>query len=149
MRWLYSLAWYLALPWVLLSLWRRGAREPGYRQHWRERLAWYSALPSQHKLVIWLHAVSVGETRAAQPLLLALLQQYPQAKILLTHMTPTGRATGAELFGKLGERVQQVYMPYDTGAMQARFLRQFAPRLCILMETEVWPNSVAQCQRAG
>ena len=147
-RYLYSLLWYLALPLVLLNLWRRGRREPAYRQHWRERFALYprETLPS---FVIWLHAVSVGETRAAQPLVLALLQHYPQAQILLTHMTPTGRATGAEIFGSLGNRVRQCYLPYDTGSMQARFIRHFAPRICILMETEVWPNMVATCQRAG
>ncbi len=147
-RYLYSLMWYLAMPLVLLNLWRRGRREPAYRQHWRERFAIYprETIPS---FVIWLHAVSVGETRAAQPLVLALLQHYPQAQILLTHMTPTGRATGAEIFGSHGERVRQCYLPYDTGSMQARFVRHYAPRICILMETEVWPNLVAKCQRAG
>lgn len=156
LRWLYSLVWYLVLPLVLLNLWRRGKREPGYRQHWRERLAIYPKVPVQSfvpssvpSFVIWLHAVSVGETRAAQPLVLALLEHYPSAHILLTHMTPTGRATGLELFAKQHERLQQCYLPYDTGAMQARFIRHFAPRVCILMETEVWPNLVAQCQRSG
>lgn len=148
LRWLYSLVWYLALPLVLFKLWRRGKREPGYRQNWRERLAIYpkETAPS---FVIWLHAVSVGETRAAQPLVLALLEHYPSAHILLTHMTPTGRATGSELFAKQRDRLQQCYLPYDTGLLQARFIRHFAPRVCILMETEVWPNVVAQCQRSG
>lgn len=95
--------------------------------------------------LIWVHAVSVGETRAAEPLIEALLKEYPDHGILLTHMTPTGRATGQALFGKHAPRVIQSYLPYDTGWMVNRFIRHFAPRLCVLMETEVWPNLVAQC----
>ncbi|MEO8170194.1 MAG: lipid IV(A) 3-deoxy-D-manno-octulosonic acid transferase, partial [Oxalobacteraceae bacterium] len=93
----------------------------------------------------WLHAVSVGETRAAEPLIEALLAAYPEHTILLTHMTPTGRATGRSLFVKHGPRVLQSYLPYDTGWMAARFLRHFSPQICMLMETEVWPNLIAQC----
>jgi 3-deoxy-D-manno-octulosonic-acid transferase len=150
MRLLYSALWWVGLPFVLLRLWRRGRKEPGYRQHIGERLGFYDqfhrrALPP----LIWVHAVSVGETRAAQPLIEALLQTYPQHTILLTHMTATGRATGQQLFAAQGERVIQSYLPYDTGWMCARFLRHFKPRICILMETEVWPNMVRQCVRAG
>lgn len=150
MRLLYSALWWVGLPFVLLRLWRRGRKEPGYRQHIGERLGFYDqfrqrALPP----LIWVHAVSVGETRAAQPLIEALLQTYPQHTILLTHMTATGRATGQQLFAAQGERVIQSYFPYDTGWMCARFLRYFKPRICILMETEVWPNMVRQCVRAG
>ena len=89
--------------------------------------------------------MSVGETRAAEPLIAALLDVYPDRSLLMTHMTPTGRATGRELYGHYGERFHQVYLPYDTGWMVKRFLRHFTPRLCILMETEVWPNLIAQC----
>ncbi|MFJ9534488.1 lipid IV(A) 3-deoxy-D-manno-octulosonic acid transferase [Herbaspirillum sp. NPDC101396] len=150
MRLLYSALWWVGLPFVLLRLWRRGRKEPGYRQHIGERLGFYAqfrqrALPQ----LIWVHAVSVGETRAAQPLIEALLKTYPQHTILLTHMTATGRATGQQLFAAQGERVIQSYLPYDTGWMCARFLRHFKPRICILMETEVWPNMVRQCVRAG
>lgn len=95
--------------------------------------------------LIWVHAVSVGETRAAEPLIEALLKEYPDHGILLTHMTPTGRATGQALFGKHAPRVIQSYLPYDTGWMVNRFITHFAPSLCVLMETEVWPNLVAQC----
>lgn len=141
---LYSLAWWLALPLVLLRLWRRGARERGYRQHWAERLGFYrQSLTGQP--ILWVHAVSVGETRAAQPLVDALLANYPDHSILLTHMTPTGRAAGGALFAHYGARVVQSYLPYDTGWMVARFLRHYKPRVGILMETEVWPNLVAQC----
>lgn len=143
-RLLYSLAWWLALPLVIGRLWLRGQKEPGYRQHLGERLGFYRLAARN---VIWVHAVSVGETRAAEPLIDALLRDYPDATILLTHMTPTGRATGQALFAKHAPRVVQAYLPYDTGWMVARFLRHFAPRICILMETEVWPNVMAQCVR--
>lgn len=147
-RWLYSLAWWLALPFVFGRLWWRGRKEPGYRAHWAERLGFPAASPSA-RMTLWVHAVSVGETRAAEPLVEALLAAYPDARILLTHMTPTGRATGKSLFGHHGERLVQSYLPYDTGFMVGRFLRRVQPRVCILMETEVWPNLVAGCASAG
>ncbi|MFT5534173.1 MAG: 3-deoxy-D-manno-octulosonic-acid transferase [Burkholderiaceae bacterium] len=144
MRSLYSLAWWLAVPLVLVRLWWRGRLEPGYRQHIAER---FGLAPRRIRTapLLWLHAVSVGETRAAEPLIDALLLAYPQHDLLLTHMTPTGRATGAALFGHYGERLQQAYLPYDTGTMVGRFLDNFAPRICILMETELWPNVMACC----
>ncbi|MNM15492.1 3-deoxy-D-manno-octulosonic acid transferase [compost metagenome] len=147
MRLLYTLAWWLALPLVLARLWLRGRQEPGYRQHWGERLGFYARQSRSPMPTLWLHAVSVGETRAAEPLVDALLAQWPDCRIVLTHMTPTGRATGKALFAKHGARLVQSYLPYDTGAMPARFLRHFAPRICILMETEVWPNLIHQCNR--
>jgi 3-deoxy-D-manno-octulosonic-acid transferase len=142
-RLLYSLAWWLALPLVLGRLWWRGCKEPGYRKHLAERLGIYSKHPRQP--LLWVHAVSVGETRAAEPLVDALLGEYPGHAILLTHMTPTGRATGESLFRTHAGRLVQCYLPYDTGFMVGRFLRFFKPRICILMETEVWPNLIAQC----
>ena len=146
MRALYSLAWLLALPLVLTRLWWRGWREPGYRQHVLERLALTPCKPAPGSApLLWVHAVSVGETRAAEPLIDALLAAFPSHEILLTHMTPTGRATGAALFGKYGRRVRQAYLPYDLGVSVRRFLRIFRPRLCILMETEIWPNLMAAC----
>ena len=147
MRLLYTLAWWLALPLVLARLWLRGRQEPGYRQHWGERLGFYARQSRSPMPTLWLHAVSVGETRAAEPLVDALLAQWPDCRIVLTHMTPTGRATGKALFAKHGARLVQSYLPYDTGAMPASFLRHFAPRICILMETEVWPNLIHQCNR--
>lgn len=147
MRLLYTLAWWLALPLVLARLWLRGRQEPGYRQHWGERLGFYPRQLAPAPATLWLHAVSVGETRAAEPLIDALLAAWPDSRIVLTHMTPTGRATGKTLFAKHGARLVQSYLPYDTGAMPARFIRHFAPRICILMETEVWPNLIHQCNR--
>ena len=148
MRRFYTFMWWLALPLVLGRLWWRGRKEPGYRQHWGERLGFYGTRAANDEpATIWVHAVSVGETRAAEPLVDALLKKYPQARIVLTCMTPTGRATGKSLFGKHGARVVQSYLPYDMPLLVARFIRHFEPRVCILMETEVWPNLILQCQR--
>lgn len=143
---LYSLLWWAMLPFVLGRLWWRGLREPGYRAHIGERLGWWARRPAVP--LIWLHAVSVGETRAAEPLVRALLAAYPDHQLLLTHMTATGRATGKALFGNEG-RVIQAYLPYDTLSMTTRFVRHFRPRVCILMETEVWPALIASCAAAG
>ena len=155
MRLFYSLMWWLALPLVLTRLWLRGRKEPGYRQHWGERLGFYDratasgAHGAAATPVLWVHAVSVGETRAAEPLVDALLAQYPSSRIILTHMTPTGRATGKALFAKHGGRLVQSYLPYDLGSMVSRFIRHFRPQVCILMETEVWPNLIAVCGQRG
>jgi 3-deoxy-D-manno-octulosonic-acid transferase len=146
----YSLMWWLAMPLVLGRLWWRGRQEAGYRQHWNERLGLYGRRAANDEPhTIWVHAVSVGETRAAEPLVDALLKQYPLSRIVLTHMTPTGRATGKQLFGKHGARLVQSYLPYDTVSMVRRFIKHFEPRICILMETEVWPTLIAECGRAG
>lgn len=149
-RLLYSFVWWLIIPLALCRLWWRGRKEPGYRQYIPERLGFYPKLNNgavyPTPSYIWVHAVSVGETRAAEPLVNMLLADYPQHTILLTHMTATGRATGQALFGT-SARVVQSFLPYDTGWMVGRFLRHFSPRLCVLMETEVWPNMIAQCAR--
>jgi 3-deoxy-D-manno-octulosonic-acid transferase len=147
-RTLYSFLWWLALPLVLARLWWRGRKEPGYRGHVGERLGVYDAVPPL-PMTFMVHAVSVGETRAAGPLVEALLARWPDSRVLLTHMTPTGRATGRALFAQHGARVIQSYLPYDTGFMVKRFLRHYAPRICILMETEVWPNLIAGCAAQG
>jgi len=148
----YSILWWLALPLVLGRLWWRGRKEPGYRAHIGERLGFYGRKPAP-RLTIMVHAVSVGETRAAEPLVEALLARWPDCRVLLTHMTPTGRATGHALFGKHNteqdRRLVQSYLPYDTGFMVGRFLHHFQPRICILMETEVWPNLIAACAAHG
>jgi 3-deoxy-D-manno-octulosonic-acid transferase len=111
LRIVYTLLWLLILPLALLRLTWRSRKEPGYLHHVGERLGRYDDLPSDGPW-LWVHAVSVGETRAAQPLIDALLAAYPQHRLLLTHMTPTGRQTGAQLYGS-NPRVQQCYLPYD------------------------------------
>jgi 3-deoxy-D-manno-octulosonic-acid transferase len=147
MRLIYSFVWWLALPVVLLRLWIRGRQEPGYRQHIAERLGFYP--PVQKAKRIWVHAVSAGETRAAEPLIRALLQAYPEHQILLTHMTPIGRATGQSLFANVSGRITQAFLPYDINSMIRRFLHHYSPQLCVLIETEVWPNLIAQCKQAN
>ncbi len=147
MRLFYSLAWSLALPFTLLRLWLRGKQEPGYRQHIAERLGWYPNRPKQK--TIWVHAVSAGETRAAEPIIRALLKHYPEHTLLLTHMTPIGRSTGQALFTDVAERLTQSFIPYDINWMIRRFLRHFSPTICVLIETEVWPNLIAQCKAAN
>ena len=143
---IYSACWWLALPLVLLRLWWRGRKEAGYRQHISERLSLANADFSSP--LIWVHAVSVGETRAAEPLIHALLKKYPRHHVLLTHMTPTGRATGAALFHN-EPRVSQSYIPYDALSLTQRFISKINPSICILMETEVWPSLIDSCSKAG
>jgi len=143
-RFLYTLAICALLPWAALHLLWRARRQPEYLRHWGERFGVYPAVPPAP--TFWIHAVSVGETRAAQPLVAALKARYPGHRILLTHMTPTGRATSEALFGDMVERV---YLPYDTPWGVRRFLRHFRPEIGIVMETELWPNLIAACQEDG
>lgn len=140
----YSLVWWLALPLVLLRLWWRGRAEPGYRQYLAERLGRYAPAPAAP--LIWVHAVSVGETRAAEPLIRRLLSEFPSHRLLLTHMTATGRTTGQHLFAD-EPRVMQSWLPYDTLTMTRRFCTHFRPQLGVLMETEVWPALIDACHR--
>ncbi|SOY49066.1 3-deoxy-D-manno-octulosonic acid transferase [Cupriavidus taiwanensis] len=147
LRLLYSLLWVVVLPLALLRLAWRARKEPGYLRHVGERLGGYGSLPKPGPW-LWVHAVSVGETRAAQPLVEALLSAHPHHRLLLTHMTPTGRQTGAQLFGQ-EPRVVQCYLPYDLPWLVRRFMRYFRPQVGMLMETEVWPNLVHGARKAG
>ena len=140
-RLLYSLLFYLAQPLIWLRLAWRARKQPEYLQHLGERYGFYPARPKTP--LLWLHVVSVGETRAAEPLIRALLDEYPDHSLLLTHMTPTGRATGGELLTKYGARLSQAYLPYDLPCACGRFLDHFKPQLGLLMETELWPNLIA------
>ncbi len=140
----YTLLWILALPAVMLRLAWRARRQPAYLKHLGERLGRYRLRAPGR--VIWLHAVSVGETRAAEPLVRALLARWPEHSLVLTHMTPTGRATSKALFGD-DARVLRVYLPYDIGWLAQRFLRHFRPDFGVIMETELWPNLLAACRR--
>ncbi len=142
MRLLYSIATCLLLPWALLHLLWRSRRQPEYLRHIGERLGFYQELDPNP--LIWLHAVSVGETRAAEPLIQLLRAHYPGHRILLTHATPTGRQTGKDLFG---DTLLQTYLPYDFPWAVHRFLRHFRPVVGILMETELWPNLVQACKK--
>lgn len=136
MRALYSLLFRLALPFVLLQLWWSGRGNPGLRSHWRQRLGYLQAPPQP---VIWVHAVSVGETIAAAPLVNALLERYPEQAILMTAMTATGATRARALFG---ERVHVAFSPYDTPGAVSRFLDRARPVALVILETELWPNMV-------
>ncbi|QNM96909.1 lipid IV(A) 3-deoxy-D-manno-octulosonic acid transferase [Chitinimonas koreensis] len=143
-RALYTLAWWCLLPLAFVYLWRRGRRQPAYRHDWAERLGRYPAAPAGP--LIWLHAVSVGETRAAVPLVQALRARHPDHAILLTQMTPTGRDTARQLFG---DSVTVAYLPYDLPFAVGRFLRHYRPRFGVLMEMEIWPNLLHRAADAG
>ena len=144
MRFIYTVLIHLLLPFVPLRLLWRARRQRGYLENVAERFGIYSGAAEQP--VIWLHAVSVGETRAAEPVIRMLRQRHPGHRILLTHMTPTGRETGHQLFG---ETVSRCYLPYDLPWAVARFLDHFRPRAGIIMETEIWPNLIRACATRG
>lgn len=145
LRALYSTAFTLAQPLLHARLAWRARRQPEYREHVGERWGHYPDHRAQvgERPLLWLHAVSVGETRAAAPLVDALLTAHPQHALLLTHMTPTGRATGGELLARHPGRIVQAYLPYDLPGACARFFAHFRPERGLIMETELWPNLCA------
>jgi len=147
-RLLYTLAWIVATPLVALYLLWRSLRQPQYRLHWRERFFGSGAVPGGTGPVFWVHAVSVGETRAAQPLIEALAAALPDSRFVFTHVTPTGRAEGERLAQRMRGRLVQRYLPYEVPWALARFLREARPALGVLMETEVWPNLLAAARAA-
>jgi 3-deoxy-D-manno-octulosonic-acid transferase len=155
-RRLYLLGWYVALPWVAAYLLLRSLRQPQYRRNWRERFLGSGPAPASPGAAvsivaptIWLHAVSVGETRAAQPLIERLAARYPRARFVLTHMTPTGREAAQPLLQALAGRITQRYLPYDLPSAVRRFLGQVHPSILVLLETEIWPNLLFEAQRAA
>jgi 3-deoxy-D-manno-octulosonic-acid transferase len=143
LRALYNLLLHAALPILPLRLWLRGRKEPGYRLHIGERFGRYQGRPERP--VIWIHAVSLGETRAAQPLVRALGERYPDHELLLTQMTATGREAAEALYPE----TRRAFLPYDFPWAVRRFVSHFRPRLGILMETELWPNLVRECRCRG
>lgn len=141
---LYSLLLIGAQPLLRRKLRRRGVAEPGYLEHVDERFGRYEGSTEPGRL--WIHAVSLGETRAAAILLQTLRAQQPGLRVLLTHGTATGRAEGAKLL-QAGDA--QAWMPWDTPRAVRGFLNHFQPAAGILMETEVWPNMTAICRTRG
>ena len=149
-RRVYAALLYVLIPLLPIYLLLRSRKQPEYRHHWAERFACYGAArvaPQARR--IWLHAVSLGETRATKPLVDALFEQHHDVHIILTCHTPTGRAAGQELFQQYlsDGRMTQVYVPYDLNPLLNRFFTTFAPTDVWVMETEVWPNMIAQCVR--
>ncbi len=141
-RTLYTLLLYLAVPVIAVRLWLRSRKAPAYAKRIGERFA--LTLPEFKPDGIWLHAVSVGESIAAAPVVKALQQQYPDLPITVTCMTPTGSERIQSMFG---DSVQHCYLPYDLPLASRRFLQRLQPRLAIVMETELWPNHINQCTR--
>ncbi len=141
-RTLYTLLLYLAVPVIAVRLWLRSRKAPAYAKRIGERFA--LTLPEFKPDGIWLHAVSVGESIAAAPVVKALQQQYPDLPITVTCMTPTGSERIQSMFG---DSVQHCYLPYDLPLASKRSLKRLQPRLAIVMETELWPNHINQCAR--
>jgi len=142
MHLLYSLVLWLLLPVMLGRLLWRGLRNPGYLERWSERIGYWPQPPRPAE--VWIHAVSVGEVQAVQPLIRELLARTPPTEVLVTTTTPTGARRLRELFPS---RVQHAFTPYDLGWIMDRFLRRVQPRLVLVVETEIWPTMLAACQR--
>ena len=143
---LYTGCFYLLLPFMVLRLLHRSLRAPEYRRRIGERFARFNvpSLPGEQPL--WVHAVSVGEVVAAVPMIRQLQTRYPALPIVVTTMTPTGSERVQAL---LGDSVFHVYAPYDVPVIIKRFLKRIKPQVLVIMETEIWPNTVLTCRKSG
>jgi 3-deoxy-D-manno-octulosonic-acid transferase len=135
-RQLYTMLFYLFLPFIYLRLLWRSRRLPAYRQRISERFGYFN-IPDKFRQGIWIHAVSFGEVIVATPLIKMLQSRYPNIPIIVTCMTPTGSAQVIKIFG---DTVFNIYAPYDLPKYINRFLNKINPKLLILIETELWPN---------
>ena len=145
MRFIYSIVTYLAVPFILLRLWRRSRKAAAYGLRWRERFA-HIDVPAAWQNGLWVHAVSVGEVLAAIPLIKAIRQHYPDLPITMTTMTPTG---SARVQANFGDTVYHVYVPYDIPSVVQRFLDRVKPKAVMILETELWPNIFYYVHRRG
>jgi 3-deoxy-D-manno-octulosonic-acid transferase len=144
LRALYSAALYLLVPITVYHLIWRGFRQPAYFQRWNERYGVYHDAP--HASTVWIHAVSVGEVNAAVPLVNALRRGRPDLRLLVTTITPTGSERVRALWSN---EVEHVYLPYDLPGAVSRFLTHYRPHAALIMETELWPNLLFGCRKAG
>jgi len=145
--WLYRILLNLAIPFGLVSLILRGFKNPQYWSRWSERFGFANAQVKQNApFDLWLHAVSVGEARAAAPLIKRLLQEQPNCNILLTTTTPTGSAMVKMM---LKESVSHCYFPYDLGWAMNKFVASVGAKTVLIMETEIWPNMIEAVHRSG
>ncbi len=143
MNYVYNVLLYLAAPFaILVQLWR-SLRDPSYRDRVGERLGFGAAVAGP---TIWIHAVSVGEVQAAQPLVAQFRKRHPRYRVLMTTVTPTGAARARLLFG---DGVELRYVPLDLPGAVRRFFDRVQPRLAMILETELWPNLYAECGRRG
>jgi len=141
----YGLLWHLLLPLILLYLWYRGRKDRRYRQHLGERFGYY---PQPIKDTIWVHGVSLGETRSAVPLIRAMLDRGD--RIVTTHFTPAGRREAEAVFAAeiAAGQLRAVWVPFETAWAYRRFFRAFTPRFGLVMEIEIWPRMIFAASRA-
>ena len=146
-RFFYSLLVYFLLPFTCLKLIYRGFKQSDYLKHWGERYGFYSASTRKtwgKRKTLWIHAVSVGETKAAIPFIQLFLKKYPGHHLLITHGTPTGRATSIDI---KHPRIDRIYLPFDTPFATQRFLNTYKPEIGLLLETELWFNLIHQAHK--
>lgn len=142
MRFIYTLFFRLAIPFIMLRLIWRSKRLPAYRHRWRERFALFAE--PEKKGGLWLHAVSFGESVAAVPLIKAFQKEHPELPITVTNMTPTG---SEKIRATFGHEVFNIYVPYDLPGIMRRFIRKIKPSLVVIIETELWPNMLNQLKK--
>ncbi|MFH4512264.1 lipid IV(A) 3-deoxy-D-manno-octulosonic acid transferase [Vibrio alginolyticus] len=143
-RIVYTLLLALASPLLLFGLYKSRPNKPKFGSRWKEHFGITPKLKSNDK-PIWIHAVSVGESIAATPLIKALKEQNPEQSILVTTTT----STGAEQIAKLGDLIEHRYMPIDFGFAIKGFLKSVQPKQMLIIETELWPNTLHHVYKAG
>lgn len=144
MRWLYTILLYLLTPFILLRLLWRGLALRDYWHRWNERFGFVDAPAAP--VAVWVHAVSVGESLAALPLIRRLIEQHGKGRVLVTTMTPTG---SARVRAVLGDEVLHTYLPYDLPESVARYIARMRPQQVVVMETELWPNLFRALKQRG
>ena len=144
MRHLYTALLTLLTPLIVLRLWLKGRELPAYRQRIGERFG--AVAPAPEGVAVWVHAVSVGESLAALPLIEALIAKHGEGRVWVTTTTPTG---SERIRAALGARVRHSYAPYDLPWVVARFLARVRPQRVVVMETELWPNLFRACAARG
>ncbi|MGB1883303.1 MAG: lipid IV(A) 3-deoxy-D-manno-octulosonic acid transferase [Gammaproteobacteria bacterium] len=137
----YTVAFAFLIPWLLARIFWRSWREQKHRERWTERLGFYPS-KSDLRRPLWVHAVSVGESMAAAPMIKAIRERFPHLDLVISNTTLTGSETVYRLFG---DEIRQVYFPYDLPFCVNRFLDEFDPRMLLLLETELWPNTLSVC----
>ena len=145
----YNILFTLVLPLIILRLLWRAVRAPAYARRWAERFGFVNLTPGQSACAgkwLWVHAVSVGESIAAAPMIRKLRTEHPELPIVVTTMTPTGSERVVDMFG---DDVCHVYAPYDHPFAVQRFLKAFRPQLLVIMETELWPNIIHYSKASG
>jgi len=140
---LYNLIVWLLIPLALLRLFYRSLMQPEYLNFWQERLAIYHSHQDTVSLTktLWIHCVSLGETNATIPLIKMVIREHPDIKILLSHGTLTGR----KAFISNSRKIERCYLPFDSRGAVTRFLDHYQPTMGIIIETEIWPNLIHQC----